>query len=246
MDKIIPIEDVKKILVEILKYIDETCKKHNIIYFLGAGTLLGAARHKGFIPWDDDIDLFMTRENYEKFIKCSSNTKSRYITLSLTTDEKYYYPFIKVVDSNTKAVESGVDEISNLGVWVDIFCLDDFKESFIKWKIKSFYLRKFWASCKKSNKRARKWAKRVDKMAKHYSKINLGKLAIIFSSNPKDVFKREWFNEVDYLEFEGEKYPVPKDYKAVLTCRYGDYMKLPPLDQQKSNHSVIFTYKEKL
>ena len=100
------IEEAKQSELDILAFIDSFCKKNNIDYFINYGTLIGAIRHKGFIPWDDDIDISMTRENYERFIQLFKREQSKYKILTLETDERYYNNFIKVVDSTTRIVDN--------------------------------------------------------------------------------------------------------------------------------------------
>lgn len=104
--KQLTIEDAKQIELEILDYIDILCKKHNINYIINYGTLIGAVRHEGFIPWDDDIDLSMPREDYQRFINIFQKEKSKYKLLSLETDKNYFNNFIKITDSTTKIIDT--------------------------------------------------------------------------------------------------------------------------------------------
>ena len=94
--------EIKNLELSILEYIDDLCQKNGIRYFLSYGTLLGAVRHRGFIPWDDDIDICMLRPDYEKFLKVATQSNTHYKLLHLSTDKHYYYEFAKVVDSRTQ------------------------------------------------------------------------------------------------------------------------------------------------
>ena len=123
------IEEAKQIELDILAFIDSFCKQHGIDYFINYGTLIGAIRHKGFIPWDDDIDLSMTRENYERFIQLFTQEQSKYKILALETDERYYNNFIKVVDSTTKIVDTRNTKTYDSGIFIDIFPMDSFNDS---------------------------------------------------------------------------------------------------------------------
>ena len=100
----IDINELKRIEINILDYVADFCNKNGITYYLDGGTLLGAIRHKGFIPWDDDIDIAMPRKDYDRFVHMCLDD-SRYKILSYETDEKYIYSFAKVVDSYTKLKE---------------------------------------------------------------------------------------------------------------------------------------------
>ena len=121
--------EIKQVELGILDYIVDICNKYNLIYYLSYGTLIGAIRHKGFIPWDDDIDISMPRDDYEKFLKITSSGQinSKYKCLVPLVDG-YYYEFAKVIDTSTIVEDVSVQSTEN-GVWVDIFPLDGLKKS---------------------------------------------------------------------------------------------------------------------
>ena len=144
--KQLTIEDAKQIELEILDYIDTLCKKHNINYIINYGTLIGAVRHQGFIPWDDDIDLSMPREDYQRFITIFQKEKSKYKLLSLETDKNYFNNFIKITDSTTKIIDTRNTKTYDSGVFIDIFPMDRFDDSKVIdtcYKLESFKLLSF-------------------------------------------------------------------------------------------------------
>ena len=118
--------DLQKKQLEILKQFVRVCEKHNLRYFLVGGTCLGAARHKGFIPWDDDVDVGMPREDYDKFVKLQSEYEGTpYFIQTWQTDPRYCYNFAKLRDSSTTYIENyfALHRI-NHGIWIDIFPID--------------------------------------------------------------------------------------------------------------------------
>ena len=246
--------EIKERELKILLWIDKICKEFGIEYFLGAGTLIGAVRHKGFIPWDDDIDLFMKRADYEKFEKIvSSINNDQYMLLSLNQNKEYYHPFYKVVDKQTFVEFPELKKITELGVWVDIFPLDYYDSKAISFgKIKALEIKRTSSSFsmfKKSrkflntipkwflyqiykNKNPNDYAKKIDSYVKSVT-IPTNKLYI--GSSPvgdKDVYESSWFDGCVYLDFEGHKFPAPVKYDEVLRHRYGNYMIMPPENQR--------------
>lgn len=130
--------DIKRLELDMLSYIDKICEENSISYCLDYGTLLGCVRHKGFIPWDDDIDIAMSKKGYEKFKKIINGLDGRYKLIDAYTDDDYHYPFGKVVDTNTKLIEDGVDKINNLGLYIDIFIKYPITNSDFRWKLTLF------------------------------------------------------------------------------------------------------------
>lgn len=132
MKSIKDIEELRNIQLDILRYIHKICDENNLTYFLAGGTLLGAVRHKGYIPWDDDIDIAMPRKDYYKLLKIigSNSNNSFYGIKSFEVTEGYYYPFAKLVDTRTKVDETEVKDIEGLGINIDIFILDGLKNTF--------------------------------------------------------------------------------------------------------------------
>ena len=123
----IQFEEMKKIELNILIYFTEVCEENNLRYYLGGGTLLGAVRHKGFIPWDDDIDVMMPRPDFQKLLSLSINNENYNIIKPGTAG--YYYNFAKLVDTRTILEEKGIKRIDGLGVYIDIFPLDGMPET---------------------------------------------------------------------------------------------------------------------
>ena len=122
-------DEVKKIELQLLLKFDELCKKHDLQYSLCGGTLLGAIRHKGFIPWDDDIDVMMPRDDFEKLLKLEKTQASDQVEKLVSWKSgKSIYPFIKMINTKTVLKEKYLDKEYTTGVWIDIFPIDGMPE----------------------------------------------------------------------------------------------------------------------
>lgn len=262
-------DDIKKIELSILKYIDLQCKKYNLRYYLGYGTLLVAVRHKGFIPWDDDIDIWMPRKDYDIFVAIEKLLgSSEFEILSPLDNLDYYYGFAKLVSKNTHLQEIGFIPIKDYGVYVDIFPLDNIvkKHSFLHFIAKYIIIARI-ASCNVKpwlnlthRKKAilfrfigiiatllgfRRTAKLTDKIAKideRKATKNVG--TFVESIGEYNIFPSEYFSSTVQLEFEGHYFNVPKRYHECLTQLYGDYMQIPPEEKRISGHSFKAYYKK--
>lgn len=259
---------LQKLQLHILLEVDRICKKHNIPYFLVGGTLIGAVRHQGFIPWDDDIDIGMLRENYEKFIQvCSTDLSSAFFLQTKESDSYCALPWAKLQLRGTKKVDESVAFTStHLGIDIDIFPYDNIPRnsllqcihSNICWMLRGVYGFKCgYVILNRENSLKKKiggWichgisalipkkavSKIMDWHFQYYNKINTG---LVMNLSSAYDYKRERVScdvvqNLIYLKFEGYDFPVPKEYHAYLTQVFGDYMILPP-EEKRIQHAVI-------
>ncbi len=260
------LKPVQRLLLTYLLEVDRICRKHNIKYFLAGGTLLGAIRHKGFIPWDDDADIMMLREDYEKFLKIAPAELPKTMTLQTDkTDKESHYPFAKIRLDNTMfaTVFSRNHKAMNNGLSFDIFCHDKTANSKFGRKLHLNATLFFRAMV------FNKWNHRkVDNGSPLVSAIcdvlkNIFPLrfsqwlqnkTLSFFKNKKNAkylydgmgrniyngeFPAYYLDEVIYTDFEGVKLPVPKEYDKYLEYLYGDYMELAPLSTRLQCHDIL-------
>ena len=264
----IGIEALRQIEIRLLKNVSHFCEEKGLRYFLTGGSLLGAIRHKGFIPWDDDIDIVMPREDYEIFVKTFCSEQDNYKVVSCYNQNDYYLPFAKVVDANTVLVEK-LEHNSTIGVFLDVFPLDFF--DFTERQINSFY----WKQRKRikllsaktsplskiqKNKRvlaaimkglcfaipANMIAKSIDKHAKKFSctKGRVACVAVAMTYGKKEFLNAMFFDEYLEVQFQDCVFRAPKGYDGVLRSYYGNYMELPPPNKRVTHHDFRAYYKE--
>lgn len=254
----IDINDLKKIEINILKEIDGFCGKNNLRYFLCGGSLLGAVRHKGFIPWDDDIDILMPREDYERFIETFGD--KTYSILSYKNNRDYYLPFAKVVDTRTCIRETLVKSVSGCGVYIDVFPLDGLSnnlltaEKILKKNNRKMRLN-FAIELNVFNKNifkycickilriffnSKKLCKSMEKTSMRYKVEDSNYVGVSFGFyGKKEIMDKEIFENSIQVEFEDGKYFAPSEYDKYLSHLYGNYMQLPPIEKQVTHHSFI-------
>ena len=248
--------------LEILKEFIRICNKHNLKYFAVGGTLIGTIRHKGFIPWDDDIDLGMPREDYDKFLEISKNElNEKYFIQSGYDYKNSWQTFMKIRKKNTLADEKTVAHIDYpKGIFIDIFPFDktDTKDSLCfkikcniingitdaisyKWgtkkidEIRRKNLCRFFSIF--SNKCLRKMHKRLMTSKNNKDRKYLTSYCGSYSRY-KETQLTEWFFPLKTKKFEGIDILVPNKYDEYLRSIYGDYMKLPP-EEKRVNHSMM-------
>ncbi len=263
--------EFKIIANDMLKYIKSVCDENGIQYFLAYGTLLGAVRHKGYIPWDDDIDLYMTRENFCKFAKVmEKNNHSYYKLLSLDTEKNYTLPLPKVINTNTTLTQTMQKEKMPLGVFVDVFILDNIPQNVAKRKY-LFKKLKFFQECWSASQYkttlkgkslkgkvftlillmpallgSRFWAKKLDTAAQKYNSMksdSVSSLNFSVYGRERDTIKKDILGNGIELTFEDGIYCAPEKFDDYLTALYGDYMTLPPVEKRCSHHHYKVFYK---
>ncbi len=254
----VTLQEHQQALVLLLQEFDRVCKKLNIGYVLFAGTMLGAVRHKGFIPWDDDVDILMLREDYDRFLKEADTVLDRQrFFLQKEFSEHWPMFFSKLRLNGTTCLEKfhPKDPLVHQGVYMDIFPCDNAaatglgrKLQFFASKIviaKALYARGyetdsglkklFMGLCRlMPGKAFWKFAKKGSNRSRFVHSFFAAA-----SSYGKNVFPRSYFAETCNAEFCGGQYPISKSYDELLTLLYGDYTQLPPPEKRLCKRHAI-------
>lgn len=245
----------------ILLYLHKFCKEHDIKYSLEGGSLIGIVRHKDFVPWDDDTDLIMTRDNYNKFIELFSKENGRYRMVNCFTEPKYdKQMFIKIIDTETIAIENNQKVTGNIGVYTDIFPVDyipDDPKKALKVSNK-FWLYRRILLCKTNQKlkpvevlfkiltccfSKKHYATKLDKYAKKVKPTShMNNLSFITHSTRFLHYDKKVFDEYIELPFRDTKLMALKDYDTYLKEMFGNYMELPP-ENERFSHELTAYYK---
>lgn len=243
--------------LELLKEADRICKKCNIHYNIIAGTLLGAVRHGGFIPWDDDADIALLRPEYEKFRKaCETELDtSRFYFQDHRNTPGYRWGYGKLRMKDTLFLREHQEHMPyEQGVFIDVFPLDSVPNNYFLRSIKNFEcfcVRKLlWSKVGKvADKKwyMRKWYSLLDKIPEktifhHYHKMikkayhqktRMVRILMFPTPNEEYGYYRNWYETSQDTVFEGVTFQGIKDYDSYLSFKFGDYMELPPADKRK-------------
>ena len=260
------LKHLQNVELMILNEFIRICDENNLIYYMYAGSLLGAIRHKGFIPWDDDLDVVMYRKDFEKFKEIFIALNHEKLELLCNeTESEYFYLLSKLMLKGTRFEESWLNQVDfHIGINIDIFVLDDLADN----KLKRFYqLRKsFWynkmlimSSVKLEdlplvsklfshtiyhvlrffNVRPKTIYNKCLKFLKKYADSDSNDLFDI-SATAKEyplIFRKKDFSSVKKVKFEDIEVSVPVNYDYILKSLYGDYMELPPVEE-RYNHPI--------
>ena len=267
---------LKTRLLEVFQFAKEFFQQHNLRYIGCGGTVLGAIRHKGFIPWDDDIDLYMPRKDYEQLLNLRDEFQgSGYELFSWETTPGYYIPFAKISDCR-----STVWEFQHLpflfGVSIDIFPLDEFDEAdeviTARQYRSHYYFDKYlnavshytFADMAKSlfvgdvhrlgvqvlskwrSRNPQKYLQAFRQFEESYKHNGPGSKCVCVTQWEGRIFQSEWFHDVIEVPFEDTTLIIPRSYDAYLRKLYADYMQLPPEEKRVSHPHYFFDINHRL
>lgn len=264
------LKEIQSFMLEILVFVDKICRENNIKYTLASGTMLGAVRHKGFIPWDDDADIRMPRPDYDKFIGYIINNEIPFGIYNINTDKKCYIPYTRLYNKETRLYSH--NKIHSNGVFVDILPVDGIGNDIEYFKSKEQninffrYLNFYNLFTFKSLRKRKSLKSKILAIREYFLFKKYGSKKIIenFFDNIKEfsyddskfvnnicspnfmkqIFEKNMYEELIDWEFEGHIFKICKNYDLYLKAEYGDYMTLPPIEERNYSHGKF--YKDKI
>lgn len=253
--KELTLDERKKIMVEILEDIHNFCLSNNIRYTLYCGTLLGAVRHGGFIPWDDDLDIAMLREDFEKFLASYQNPKYKILYAPDGKNEFPAFGFAKVCDTSTVVDNGWMKPVH--GIYVDIFPLDAVPEekdererymrSLMRFNNRMYHCWKndLWSKIKCGFHPMEWWWKKYEATVKANRYADSTLVAHIMGChNFHEIFPKSQYENPEEIRFEGKMFYGPKDADKALTMMYGeDYMTPPPPEKRITHNEKVYALK---
>ena len=258
--KKLDIDEIKEVELGVMDYIHNICKEKGINYSLAYGSLLGAVRHRGFIPWDDDLDIALKRDQYDKLYQAIlEDNNSIYKVVSWENDSRYPYPFYRVYDSRTVYENNYIQNDIELGICVDVFPFDDYKDvnkeitkldMYRRLSVYTLYgIRNKEVGIKNIVRylmlvafrltRVKIWNKKLNDCSK--APVNSEYIDYLMESKKYSTkIDAKALDEVIECKFEDRVYNIPKDYDHILTTIYGsDYMEIPPLEKRIQHDDFV-------
>ena len=270
MEKEVTLQEIQQITSKILETFDLFCSKKEICYYLAYGTLLGAIRHDGFIPWDDDIDVLIPRKDYEKLLKEEYiDSDRRYRIIGSHNIDNWPYAFAKCIDTQTELLETDFNS-GAIGVYIDLFPLDGLPNGRLMQKMHMKWVYFWHYMLITLQKKELKGSSKIRTIIKHIvypltSKIGVKKLVAIINKNGKrypfseskyvasqmvsvygmrECMNAEWFADRERHKFENFDVWIPSGYDSILKSLYREYMKLPPEEKRITHHIYNVRFKD--
>jgi len=264
--KNIDIDECHNILITIASAFDEICRRHQIPYYMIGGTMLGAVRHQGFIPWDDDMDFAVERTYFPKLLKALSEELPSHLKVrTLDNSDAIFSNFFKIEDTRTEVIEQWHDHTTGMGITIDIFPLDNGRKNYFQTKLLAMYVffllilkdyvyfdPKFRRGFKKvlaiilrktNLILLKKRLKYIDNLIVKYTKDESGYLINYYGRwRSKEILSKNIFGDPKMYPFENLTLSGVENSDAYLTALYGNYMQLPP-EEKRINHIHAMSYK---
>lgn len=259
------LKQLHECMLEILDDFVDICEENGLKYYLSGGTLLGAVRHGGFIPWDDDLDVVMPRTDYEKFCNIvSTRDKTNFYFQCNDNDPGYWALYGKYKKAGTEINESSIQHLNvDKGIFIDVFPLDDTNLKNTKAVYRASKRVKFLSKCIETKvgigSTYKRWDKRIVRFLLKPFTIKLlthiRHRIVIRENNPdnryyinygtyysteKAIFPQEYYGEGLMVQFEKRQCRVPIEWDLILTKVYGDYMTPPPEEKRKMTHNPVY------
>ena len=255
--KAIQTNELRELQMQILDYVDAFCRKNDIKYTISGGTLLGAVRHGGYIPWDDDMDIQMLRNEYIRFAELWNHEKNHgyYELINIESGNSMGYPFGKVHDARTV---SFIGKLERTGVYIDVFPVDNVKDeddfverhAMVKKLIRSRAHRFDWMRVKADPFDMKRWllvlkngipcktyeqiAEEINGIAQKFNNVDTSLVyEMVSGMRCKRPMPAEVFREYTDINFENRQYLAVKNYDTYLTQTFGDYMTPPPVKERE-------------
>lgn len=260
----VTIREHQLVMLELLEEFDRVCKKNDIKYLLFAGSALGAVRHGGFIPWDDDLDVALLRDDYEKLMNVASSEWSEKYYLQREFSEHWPLHFSKLRKNNTTCLEKFHPKDSEMhqGIYIDIFPIDAISEHKVMQYIQFIASRVVIAKTKdaqgyETNSLIKKIVMLISRLLpmKVFLKIATNRAAnqsnVVHSffggsiSFSKGIFNKRVFIETEIVKFEQNKFPISKHFDKMLSQQYGNYLEIPSEEKRKQKVHAILVDTEK-
>ena len=256
----ITLNEKKQIMLDMLSELSEFCDLHHITYFLTGGTLLGAIRHNGYIPWDDDIDICLLRRDYETLLSSFKSTSGNVSILDISNTKGYIWPAAKAIDKRTVLVENKY-KLDAIGVYIDIFPMDNLPGDYKSAKKYALKVKRIKDKLTLKHLRIEKkraflknvlvvlgkclylipdqyLIHRIENLSKRFQDENTEYICNLSGAwGEREITKAEYFSSSKKHIFENKEFCIPDGYDGYLKGVYGDYMTPPPIEKQITHHA---------